>query len=149
MTDEDSLLERVRRAVSEADAAPLTPVRTRNRLMTKVQQACDQLASTQAGRSALEWAAKFDPEPTVRLTAANTVARWDRKAGATALEALVTESGGRVTRPMTMSAALEVEWGTGRNAALCLLNLDRTPARPEPPMSKGTEWVCQPELAPC
>jgi hypothetical protein len=138
MTDDNALLERLRRAVSEADVAPLTPVRVRNRLMTKVQQACDQLASTQVGRSALEWAAKFDPEPTVRLTAANTVARWDPEAGATALEALVTESGGRVTRPMTMSAALEVEWGTGRDAALCLLNLDRKSSQPEPPMSRGT-----------
>ena len=141
MTDDDALLERLRGAISEANAAPLTPVRAQNRLMTKVQRACDQLASTMAGRSALEWAAKHDPEPTIRLTAANAVARWDSVAGATALEALVRESGGQVIRPMTMTAALAVEWGTGRNAALCLLNLDRKPSQPErPPTMRGRRY---------
>lgn len=139
MGDDDALLEPLRRAISEANAAPHTPVRAHNRLMTRVQRECDQLASTKPGRSALEWAAKLDPEPTVRLTAANAVARWDSEAGATALEALVTESGGQVIRPMTMSAALAVDWGPGRNAALCLLNLDRKPPRPErDPASSGT-----------
>jgi len=122
---DEALLSTLRTAIAAAQAVPLRPVRVHNRLIPAVQAECDRLAVTSEGRDALAHAAERDPEPMVRLSAAVAVARWDADAGASALEALVVESGGRVVRPMTMTAALAVRGEPGRSAALCLLNIDR------------------------
>jgi hypothetical protein len=111
----------------------MTPVRVHNRLMKKVLAKSDQLASTQHGRTVLVRAAASDPDPWVRLTAAYAVTRWDADAGVAALEALVSESGGEVVRPMTMSAALAVSLEPGRSAALSLVNFNCHCPRPNMP----------------
>jgi hypothetical protein len=122
---DDELLTPLREAVAAVRAGPLTPVRLHNKLMTAVQRECDRLAATTEGRVALVHAAVNEPESMVRLSAAVAVTQWDRESGASALQALVVESGGLVVRPMTMTAALAVRDEPGRAAALCLLNVDR------------------------
>jgi len=133
VSPDETLLASLRNVVREAQTAPLRPLRVHNRLMTKVLAESDQLASTEHGRAVLVRAAASDPDPWVRLAAANAVARWDKDAGVEALEALVSESGGQILRPMTMSAGLAVALEPGRSAALSLLNLNHHGPRPDRP----------------
>ncbi len=130
VVDADSALSRLREAVMAVEAAPLRPARRYNRLMDMVAAECSRLAATTEGRSALTVAAAEDADLGLRLVAATAVARWDGDCGARALEDLVTRTGGRVVRPMTMTAALAVDDPVGRNAALCLLNVDSDAVTP-------------------
>jgi hypothetical protein len=123
--DGDLSIEGLRGAVEAVESAPPgVPVRVNNRLAKAVYDKCDRLTRSAAGQVALVRAARSDPSAAVRLNAAAAVARWDPEAAAIALEALIVSAGGLAVRPMTMSAALAVDNGLGRSAALCLLNID-------------------------
>lgn len=128
---ENADLSALRDALAAREQAPTdAPVRVHNRLMRAVLKQCELLAQTPSGRALLVDAATIDPDPALRLMAAVTVQRWDTATARTTLEDLVRRAGGTLVRPMTMTAALAVGWGNGRDAALCLLNLDhpRLPA---------------------
>jgi hypothetical protein len=114
----------LRRAVEASRKAPSTPARVHNRLMSVMREECARLAATPAGRDVLVRAAGSDSDPWVRLAAATAVETWDPSEAAETFVTLVTAAGGRVTRPMTMTAALAVRNEVGKAAALCLLNLD-------------------------
>ncbi|BDZ55195.1 hypothetical protein [Agromyces marinus] len=101
-------------------------VRAHSKRMDAHQAALNKLAVRPEGRLALETLLRDSPITSLRISIANVVMRWDSFSARDVLEEIVTSAGGRVTRPMTMTAALHAPDGTATNAALSLLNLART-----------------------
>jgi hypothetical protein len=132
VTNADDSLRAFRDAIAAAHAAQLSPVRVYNRLQDAVRAEGDRVAETPAGREALETAAFSDPDPSMRLSAAATVATWDRERAAEALETLVASRGETVTRPVTMTEAIRLDDRFAASAALCLYTLDRPVEAPRP-----------------
>jgi hypothetical protein len=101
------------------------PVGDRNRLMDRVLA----LGRDIAARAELhdEVVALCGPamDADVRLAAALVREHWDVDGAADTFVSLVRSSGASITRPVTMTSALNVSTTTtARNAALCLLNID-------------------------
>jgi len=100
-------------------------VRAHNKRMDEHWAALNDLAASPDGRLALETLMRDSPITSLRISIANVVMRWDGFSARDVLEEIVTSGGGHVTRPMTMTLALQAPDGAARNAALSLLNLDR------------------------
>jgi hypothetical protein len=111
--------------------------------MNVVRRHCDLLAQSAEGRAALTTAAAADDDPLLRLMSATTIQRWDADGARAVLEDLVRLAGGTVVRPMTMTDALAVKHGSGRDAALCLLNIDH----PNPPVKATPPTVSKVPVA--
>ena len=114
----------LRALVEQQRHTSTTPVREWNRLSDAIRAEWLRLAGATDTRDPLLRAAFSDADRDVRLNAALAVETWDPVSATQAFEQLVTEVGGVVVRPMTMTAALAVP-SDGRDAALCLLNADR------------------------
>lgn len=64
-------------------------------------------------------------DPDVRLGAALVREHWDVAGAGETLVSVIQSSGASITRPVTMSSALDVRTTmTARDAALCLFNID-------------------------
>lgn len=127
-----SLVQDLYEASNEVVAGELTlsyrrkgDVRGQNKRMDALWAVLNELAESPDGRLALDALLRDCPTTELRISIANVVMRWDGFSARDALEEIITTSGGHVTRPMTMSTALQAPHGTARNAALSLLNLDR------------------------
>ncbi|MGW9184059.1 hypothetical protein [Agromyces sp. NPDC055661] len=133
MSEVTKLVQDLHEASDTVDAGELTlsyarkgEVRAHNKRMNALWAVLNELAASPEGRSALETLLRESPVTSLRISIANVVMRWDTFSARDVLEEIVTGGGGHVGRPMTMTVALQAPDGAARNAALSLLNLERT-----------------------
>lgn len=132
VNDVGALVQAAQEASNKVEAGDLgyfyerkQDVRAHNKRMNALWALLGELAASHEGRLALESLLRDSPTTSLRIAVANVVMRWDGFSARDALEEIVSTGGGQVTRPMTMTAALQAPDGTARNAALSLLNLGR------------------------
>ena len=133
MSDVANLLQDLHETRKAVDAGERTlsyvrkgHVRAHNKRMDAHWAVLNELAARPDGKLALETLLRDSPITTLRISIANVVMRWDGLSARDVLEEIVTSSGDHVTRPMTMTVALQAPDGAAKSAALSLLNLDRS-----------------------
>jgi hypothetical protein len=142
MTEVDQQAEKLRAAVRATVEESSSSVRAHNRLVSLVGRELDVISQSTSGRHLLELLTASDPDPLVRIFCANRVMSWAPEVARSSLEQIVSDAGGAVVYPMTMTVALGAPSGVGANAALSLLNLhdERFIGPAVPARRRGTRY---------
>jgi hypothetical protein len=116
---------RAARAEWAAANAAGKPVQYRNRIMTRIWDLGHRIAEHPESHDEIIALSGRDQDPDLRLGAALVREHWDIVGAADTLVSVIHDSGAWITRPVTMTRALEVKsTPTARTAALCLFNID-------------------------
>lgn len=103
---------------ADADAAG-KPVQIRNRIMDRIWNLGHEIAAHPHVHWSINALCEPDQDPDLRLGAALVREHWDVAGAAETLVSVIQDSGASITRPVTMSGALNVKsTTTARTAAL-------------------------------